>query len=96
MPISKEDRGRLEQMGQARVRLQVMTSGFGHPFHTSALEWLAEFDEAERSRNEDSQASQMRTALSAKNAAWIAAIAAITAGIATIAVTILTWWFPRH
>lgn len=98
MPINKEDRARLEQMGEAFVRLKVMTSGFGHPFHSAALEWLAERDDDERSRNEASQTSQMRTALSAERAAWIAAKAAIIAVVATIIgiiIMILTWIFPR-
>src|ERR1700722_14030085 len=99
MPISKEDRQRLEQMGEALVRLKARPPGFNHPLQTSALEWLGELDEAERTRNEASQASQIRTALSANRAAWIAAKAAIVAAaiaIIGIIVTVLAWLFPRH
>jgi hypothetical protein len=63
------------------------------------LAWLAELETDDRIRNEASQASQMRTALSAERAAWIAAKAAISAAILTIIGTIimiLTWLFPRH
>jgi hypothetical protein len=79
MAISEHDRARLTELGEARVRLQVTTNGFGHPFHSSALQWLAELDEAARARSDASQVAQMRTALSASRAAWIAAIAAIVA-----------------
>ena len=100
MAIKDEDRARLEQLGEARVRLQALTPpGFSHPFQYAALEWLSELDKAERARNEASQVSQMRTALSAKNAAWIAAIAAIVAAIIAIIGIIVTaslWLYPRH
>jgi CHASE3 domain sensor protein len=88
MAISEQDRARLAELGEARVRLQVTTTGFGDPFHSSALQWLAELDEAAPARSDASQAAQMRTALSASRAARIAAIAAIvTAVIATAFLT---------
>ena len=99
MPISEEDRARLKNMGEPKVRMIVMTSGFAPPFHVSALEWLAEREDVERERSEASQSSQMRTALSAKNAAWIAAMAAIAAAVIAITgiiVTVFAWLFPRH
>jgi hypothetical protein len=72
----------LEEMGPSAVReLLVQWTGSAR---TEAIAWLASHDEEERSRNEASQASQIRVALSARRAAWIAAIAAIIAAIAAI------------
>lgn len=71
-----------EEMGPdtLRVRLGQYT---GEVFR-QAIEWLAQKDLEERSRNEATQAEQMRVALSANRAAWIAAFAAIIAAIAAI------------
>jgi len=86
MPISEEDRARLEKLGEARVRLQIKGVGFSLPFQISALEWLAERDDEARKRNEYSQSEQIDIARSAKDAAWEAARAARTANkIATAA-----------
>jgi hypothetical protein len=82
MPISQEDRARLESFGVARVRLQATTTGFGFPFQISALDWLAELDDAERARNATSQSEQIDIARSAKDAAWAAAKAAERAAAA--------------
>lgn len=68
--------------GVANVR--ALLGEWTGPVKTEALAWLARQDEADRLRNDASQASQMRVALSAKRAAWIAAIAAIIAAIAAI------------
>jgi hypothetical protein len=50
----------------------------------AAIAWLGRQDEQERLRDEASQASQTRTALSTRRASWIAAIAAIIAAIASL------------
>ena len=98
--IRDEHRLRFEELGESAVRLHVLTGGFPDgPIHGDALTWLSEREDASRSRSDVSQASQIRTALSAKNAAWIAAIAAIIAAIITIVgiiVTVLAWLYPRH
>ncbi len=68
-----------KKLGPATVRLMMQTARIAPAFYPSAELWLAEEEEQERLRNEASQASQMRIALSAKLAAWIAAVAAIIA-----------------
>jgi hypothetical protein len=73
-----------ERMGVDKVRLLVSTSGLPTQTITHGVNWLAQRDKEERSRNEASQSLQMRTALSAKKAAWIAAIAAIIAAILAV------------
>jgi hypothetical protein len=89
----------LEHHGEAQVRLLISSGGL--PTHLSmlALKWLSEKDQESRRLSEASHASQMRTALSAKKAAWIAAIAAIIAAVVTIIGTIITylaWLWPRR
>jgi hypothetical protein len=89
----------LEAEGAAKVRLKLMTNGLNQSYVPVAVEWLAELEDAERSRKEASQASQVATDLSTNRAAWIAAKAAIVAAtiaIAAIIVSILLWLFPRH
>jgi uncharacterized protein (DUF1697 family) len=81
----------LERLGAAKVRILLQTGNLVQHLVAPATQWLAELDEAERSRNEASQASQIRTALSAKKAAWIAAIAAIIAAVVAIISTVLTY-----
>jgi hypothetical protein len=92
MAISPEDRKRLEELGEARVRLIIASGRFEPPFGDSEREWLAEHDEAAGKRTEALQAEQTRVNKSTLKAAWIAAYAAIGA----IAVTILAWIFPLH
>jgi hypothetical protein len=95
MTIEPEHRAMFEQMGEPRVRLIVETTGFTDaPLRASAIQWLAEFKSLERERDEASQDSLTRTALSAERAAWIGAKAAIIAVVGTIVGTIiiiLTW-----
>jgi hypothetical protein len=89
----------LERIGAPRVRLLLYTGGLAPHLNTNAVAWIAQLDEEDRLRNEASKASQMRTALSAKKAAWIAAIAAIIAAVIAIIgtiVTYLSWSFPIH
>jgi CHASE3 domain sensor protein len=93
------EKERLLEMGEAKVRLIVTSGGFGSPLQASAVEWLAELDEAERSRHEALQFQQTGLAQSAAKAAWIAAYAAIGAVVVTVIgaiVTILAWVYPRH
>lgn len=88
-----------ERMGAPQVRYLLMSGNLSQSYVKHAVDWLAEWDDSERSRKDASQASQMRTALSAKNAAWIAAIAAIIAAVTAIiaaVVTYLAWIFPKH
>jgi len=80
-PEDAELIAQLERHGEAQVRLLISSGGFPTQLNIMALKWLSEKDQESRHRNEVSQASQMRTALSAKKAAWIAAIAAIIAAI---------------
>jgi hypothetical protein len=75
---------RFERLGIDRMRILVATSNLPSGMLTEASIWVAQRDKEDRLRNEDSQSLQMRTALSAKYAAWIAAIAAIIAAIAAI------------
>jgi hypothetical protein len=88
-----------ERMGVHQVRYLLISGNLAQSWVKHAVGWLADHDESERSRNDASQASQTRTALSAKNAAWIAAIAAIIAAVTAIIagiVTYLSWAFPRR
>lgn len=87
-----------EGQGSENIRALLLSGNLSQEFVPYAAQWLGELDALDRARNEASQASQERTALSAKNAAWIAAIAAIVAAVIAIigiAVTIMTWLFPR-
>jgi hypothetical protein len=90
--IPSEERERLEEMGEARVRLVFNTNGFGSSNRIYAGKWLAELDEVQRARNEALQVEQTRVNKSTLKAAWIAAYAAIGANV----VTILAWIFPLH
>jgi 3'-phosphoadenosine 5'-phosphosulfate (PAPS) 3'-phosphatase len=100
MVIPPEDRKRLEDMGEARVRLEFNTSAFGKSsLQIFAAEWLAELDEvarkrteAQRLKDEAFQAEQRAVGQSTLKAAWIAAGAAIIA----VVIGILTWIFPLH
>jgi hypothetical protein len=57
MAISSEDRKYFEEMGELYVRRAMqMTDRFPFPFENSALEWLAERDEAQRPMREARQA----------------------------------------
>lgn len=76
MTISKEDKARFEQLGEAYVRLHATTSGFNHPLQTAALQWLAELDDASRARTSASQAEMASAASRAATAAERAARAA--------------------
>jgi len=96
--VNESYREKLESLGVERVRVMLQSSHINIDMVQPALEWLSERDAEERVAKERSQSSQMRTALSAKRAAWIAAIAAIIAAIVTIAgiaVSVLAWLYPR-
>lgn len=98
-PTPQEIREMLEKKGASQIRLRLIAGALPLRWFEHAVQWLAELDDAERSRSEASQASQMRTALSASRAAWIAAKAAIVAAVIAIigtVVTVLAWIFPRH
>jgi hypothetical protein len=83
MPVPDEELIRqFAEQGAPIVRARLLEWS-GHT-KVEAIAWLARQDNEERLRNEDSQSSQMRIALSARRAAWIAAIAAIIAAIAAI------------
>jgi len=93
MAIPPEERKRLEDIGEAQVRLQFNTNAFG----TSALQiyagmWLAEFDEEARRRTEALQAKRTQLAENTLRVAWFAVYAALGA----IVVGILAWIFPLH
>jgi hypothetical protein len=87
MAIDPERLARFEDLGLDNVKdLRWQWSG---DLRNDAMAWVAQLEREERSRNEVSQALQMRVALSAKRAAWIAAIAAIIAVIAAIVTVIV-------
>jgi hypothetical protein len=75
LTISAANRAEFEKLGYARVRLKTTTYGFG-TLQEDALAWLAEFEEAERERNEASHVEQASAASRAAAAAERAAIAA--------------------
>jgi hypothetical protein len=58
--LPSEERERLEEMGEARVRLVFNTNGFGSSNRIYAGKWLAELDEVQRARNEALQVEQTR------------------------------------
>src|SRR5580704_16470478 len=90
MAISSEDRKYFEEMGELYVRRAMqMADRFPFPFETSAWEWLAERDEAQRPMREARQAKVAEQSERTRRAAWITALVAIGA----IAVTILAWIF---
>jgi hypothetical protein len=96
-PTPSEMRHMLEKQGAEKTRIQLTTGNLPMTWAPHAISWLAELDAAERARNEASQVSQMRTALSANRAAWIAAIAAIIAAVIAMIgtiVTVLAWVHP--
>jgi hypothetical protein len=93
MAIPPEDRKRLEDMGEERVRLEFNTRAFGKSsLQIFAAMWLAELDEAAKKRTEALQAEQTWLG---KIAAY-GAIGAIVVGIIGICVAIILWRFPRH
>jgi hypothetical protein len=93
MAISPEDRKRLEDMGEARVRLEFNTNAFGKSaLQIFAGEWLAELDETARKRTEALQAKGMALAENTLKVAWIAAGAAILA----VLIGLVAWLFPLH
>jgi hypothetical protein len=88
----------LEGWGPELVRHIIATRNMPSHLVGIASEWLAKKDQDSFARSEAFQAVQMRTALSAKNAAWIAAIAAIAAAVIAIAgivITGLAWLWPH-
>lgn len=75
---------KFRRMGPGRVRLMLDSDSFSITAKQEAIHWLAHLAEEDRLRSDVSQASQIRIALSARNAAWVAAIAAIIAAVAAI------------
>jgi hypothetical protein len=82
---------RLEELGEAQVRLLMSSGGLPSAWQPVVLKWLAAKEQLTRLRNEASQAEQNQTARSAKKAAWIAAIAAIIAAVIAIISTVIAW-----
>ena len=98
MPIETELTETFTALGPTQVRTMLLNGTIAPTYWPAANRWLAQRDEEERLLKEASQASQMRTALSANRAAWIAAIAAISAAVAAIIgaiITYLAWFFPH-
>jgi hypothetical protein len=79
----------IKDLGPEQVRLMMQTGRLATAFFPSAEQWLAQKTHEDRERNDASQVSQIRIALSARLAAWIAAIAAIIAAIAAIVTVIV-------
>ena len=93
MAISSEDRKYFEEMGELYVRRAMqMADRFPFPFETSAWEWLAERDEAQRPMREVRQSKAAEQSERTLRAAWITAFAVFLALI----VSILAWTFPLH
>jgi hypothetical protein len=93
----EEQFAHFETMGEEHVR--DMAQQWQGPLQALAYKWLRQKDQESRFRNEASQAEQIRTARTAKNAAIIAAIAAAIAvplAIISIIISTLTWLHPRH
>lgn len=82
--IPDDLRRQFEENGLESTRLMVAQHRYSHDVELQAIKWLAEKTKEVHLRDEASQSLQIRTALSAKRAAWIAAIAAIIAAIAAI------------
>jgi hypothetical protein len=92
MAIRRESREKFEAQGRNLTMYHLQLDNMPSDEKPEIVEWLAEFDNAERARIEASQAAQMRAAVSANRAAWIAAVAAIAAAV----IGVLAWVFPRH
>jgi hypothetical protein len=93
MTIDHEQRAKLEEMGEPRVRLIVETTGFtSPPLQNSAIEWLAELKSLDQKLNEAVQAEQRQIATTTKNAA----LAAIGIAVLSLVISIASWLFPRH
>jgi hypothetical protein len=82
---------RLEELGEAQVRLLMSSGDWPSAWQQITLRWLAKKEAASRARSEVSQVEQDRTARSAKKAAWIAAIAAIVAAVIAIVSAVIAW-----
>jgi hypothetical protein len=98
-PKSDDDAiiAQLEECGEAQVRTLLQSGGFPTHLNLRAIKWLAAKDQESRRLSDASQASQIRAALSAKNAAWIAAAAAIIAAVfAAISIVIAIWPPTAH
>jgi CHASE3 domain sensor protein len=99
MAISPELRKRLEELGEAHVRLVFNTTDFAPSLHDSAREWLAELDEAQRALKEAQQAKKTQRLESPVKATWITvyvAVGALVLSIIAIIISVLTWLYPRH
>jgi hypothetical protein len=93
MAIPPEDLKRLEEMGEARVRLEFNTNAFGKSaLQIFAAQWLAELDEATRKRAEARHVEETARSRSTLIAAWIAAIGTIVSIILMFAL----WDHPRR
>jgi hypothetical protein len=85
-----------EAMGETTVR--TTAPQWSGKLRTDAYHWLDSRSKAERLRNDASQAEQIRTARTAKNAAIAAAIAAaitVPLAIISIIISVLAWLHPR-
>ena len=73
----------LERLGPNQVRTLMQSGSLAGPSEP-VIRWLAIKDQEAERLSSAAQALQMRTALSAKKAAWIAATAAIIAAILAV------------
>jgi CHASE3 domain sensor protein len=99
MAISPELRKRLEEVGEAQVRLVLNGEGFAPSLHDAAREWLAELDDAQRVRNEANLAKEAQRLKSTVKATWITvyvAVGALVLSIIAIIISVLIWLYPRH
>ena len=99
MAEQETPRETLERLGASKVRFMLSSRMLSQNHIGPAIQWLAELDDEERSRNDASQAAQYRTARIAKNAAIVAAIAAtvtIPLAIISIVMTYLAWIYPTR
>lgn len=92
MAISPELRKRLEDLGEAQVRLVLNEEEFAPSLHDAVREWLAELTEAH-------QAKEAHRSESTVKATWITvylAVGALGLSVIAIIISVLSWVYPRH
>jgi hypothetical protein len=97
--IPREHRERLEEMGEALVRVMVSIGQIPPSLTASSVWWIAELDEAARKRSEaqrgKDEAFQVEQTWLGKIAAY-GSVGAVVIGVIGICVMIILWRFPRH
>lgn len=92
MAISPELRKRLEDLGEAQVRLVLNEEEFAPSLHDAVREWLAELTEAHQAREAHRSESTVKFT-------WITvylAVGALALSVIAIIISVLSWVYPRH